>query len=49
MKIKRTHILDCLNLKFPNFNEIWFYHYLKICGLKLNIQECEISFIMDKS
>ena len=49
MKIKRTHVLVCLNPKFPNFNEIWVYHYLEICGLKLNIHECEISLIMDKS
>ena len=49
MKIKRTHVLVCLNPKFPNFNEIWVYHYLEICGLKFNIHESEISLIMDKS
>ena len=33
MKIKRTHVLVCLNPKFPNFYEIWFYDYLKIYGI----------------
>ena len=49
MKIKRTHVLVCLNPKFPNFYEIWFYDYLEICGIKIQHSQCEISLIMDKS